>query len=119
MRTFALILVVIMFALAGAGAWYWHSPQRLKRDLGEMCLIAQGLEAQYQHEEIGAPEMAAAIAREIDKPLRDRRIRQIHDEIAQNFGKPGMDMPELLKLQSEIVAREGVPDWSCPVLFGL
>ncbi|MES2964452.1 MAG: hypothetical protein V4760_11205 [Bdellovibrionota bacterium] len=116
---FTLIIMLLIFVAAGAGAWYFTSPLRLQRNLDEMCVIAQSIDARKKAGEFGAAELAAYIAMELDSPLRDRRLKQIREEIAQNFGRPGVELPQLLKIQSDIVAREGVPGWSCPVLFGL
>lgn len=113
------VIVFSIFVLVGNAVWYWFSPWRLRHDLDEVCVIAQAIEAKHTEGEISAAEVAAMMKKEINSPLRDRRLGQIREEVAQNFGRPGVEMPDLLKIQSEIVAREGVPGWNCPVLFGL
>lgn len=118
MRIPALIMFFV-FVAAGVGAWYFFSTTRLKNDLDEMCAIAQRIDADAKAGRYGAAEVAAMIAMELESPLRDHRVRQIREEIAQNSGRPGVDHAQLLKIQSDIVAREGVPGWTCPVLFGL
>ncbi len=111
--------MALAFVAAASGAWYFQSTTRLKRNLDEMCAVAQDMDQRHKKGEFGAAELAMSMVREIDSPLRDRRLGQIRLELAQNFGRDGVDHAMLLKIQSEIVAREGVPNWSCPVLYGL